>query len=119
MKRSLATALALAAFAAPATAQTMSYVDWVTLPTIERALYIAGAFDQFVTIYAPPAPDGSGFQAFVLHLGACVRDRGLDAPTLAAGVHAHAIAHPELQNGPVPVIMMEYLIAECGLPPAP
>jgi hypothetical protein len=117
LKTLLATAIAIATGAAPAAAQALSYAGWAGLPGNERALYIAGAFDQFVTIYAPPDLDGSGFQDFVLHLGACVADRGLAAFDLQNGLLAFAIGRPDLQAGPIPIILMEYLIAECGLPP--
>ena len=117
LKTLLATALAVTAATVPAAAQTLAYVDWVGLPGNQRALYLAGAFDQFVTIYAPPDLDGSGFQDFVLHLGACVADRGLAAFDLQNGLLAFAIGRPDLQAGPIPIILMEYLIAECGLPP--
>ncbi|MCW5714408.1 MAG: hypothetical protein KIT43_07855 [Bauldia sp.] len=109
-------ALAVIAGAGTAAAQALAYAGWVALPAHERALYIAGAFDQFVTIYAPPAPEGSAYQDFVLHLGACVAGRGLDAVAMQAGVIAFAVGRPDLQAGPIPILLMEYLIAECGLP---
>jgi len=116
LKTLLATAMTVTLGAAPAAAQMLSYADWAGLPGNQRALYVAGAYDQFVTIYAPPDEGGSGFQDFVLHLGACVADLGLDAFDLQNGLLAFAIGRPDLQAGPLPIILMEYLIAECGLP---
>jgi len=116
LKTLLATALAITTAAVPATAQPLSYAAWADLPGNERALYLAGAFDQFVTIYAPPAEGGSGFQDFVLHLSACVVGLGLDASEMQEGMIAFAISRPDLQSAPIPIILMEYLIAECGLP---
>jgi hypothetical protein len=108
----------LTASTVAATAAPLSYVDFIAMPTQQRASYVAGAFDQFVTIYAPPAPDGSGFQDFVLHVSGCVTGRGLDAVAMQAGLMAFAITRPDLQAGPIPILLMEYLIAECGLPGA-
>lgn len=118
MLRPLLAALALAATALPAAAAPLSYVDFVSLPTQQRATYVAGAYDQFVTIYAPPLPDGSGYQDFVQHIAACVSGEGLDALAMQAGLMAFAVARPDLQSGPIPIMLMEYLIAECGLPEA-
>lgn len=101
---------------AGALAAPLSYLDFLSLPAQQRALYVAGAYDQFVTIYAPPAPDGSGYQDFVQHIAACVADRSLDAVAMQAGLVAFAITRPDLQAGPIPILLMEYLIAECGLP---
>jgi hypothetical protein len=116
MLRLFSTALAFTAIALPAFAAPFAYLDFVTLPTQQRALYVAGAYDQFVTIYAPPVPDGSGYQDFVQHIAACVSGTGLDPVAMQAGLMAFAVARPDLQAGPIPILLMEYLIAECGLP---
>ncbi|MCC6736146.1 MAG: hypothetical protein IT534_08450 [Bauldia sp.] len=107
---------ALLGSTATAAAAPFTYVDFIALPTPQRASYVAGAYDQFVTIYAPPAPEGSGFQAFVQHIAGCVSGRGIDAVAMQTGLMAFAITRPDLQEGPVPILLMEYLIAECGLP---
>lgn len=107
---------ALLGSSATAVAAPLGYIDFIAMPTQQRASYVTGAFDQFVTIYAPPVPEGSAFHDFVLHIATCVSGRGIDAVAMQAGLMAFAITRPDLQAGPIPILLMEYLIAECGLP---
>ena len=95
----------------PARAAYVSYSDWTSWPEMDRAIYIAGAFDQLTTIVGP----ASG-QSYADRYQTCLtRDRTTNVQ-LAQNVRMFASARADLQGVPVPVALMQYLAFTCGSP---
>jgi len=104
-------AAALLSAPLPGNAAFVSYSDWASWPDMNRAIYIAGAFDQLTTIVGP-----AGGQSYADRYQTCVtRDRTTNVQ-LAQNVRAFASARADLQSVPVPVALMQYLAFTCGSP---
>ena len=80
------------------------------MPTSLREMYVAGAFDAVSTIAIPA-------QAKVArYFNECVTKAGLSTGQLAENMKAYAGTQSNLQNKPVPGVLMRYLISLCGTP---
>jgi hypothetical protein len=91
----------------------MTYAEWAALSPGERALYIAGAFDQLTTIAAPGDPSSTGVSPAGRYQ-ACIARAGMTDAALAENVRAFAAERREVQALPVPVALMQYLAVTCG-----
>ncbi len=87
-----------------------NYPAWDRLSDQARAMYIAGAYDSLVSIASPDTASTSR------HYSKCVSGR-LPVEQLAKNVHTFVAARPDLQNKPVQVGLINYLIELCGAPP--
>jgi hypothetical protein len=106
------TIFALFLLTSPACAQSLylNYGQWEQMPTSFREMYVAGAFDALSTIAIPA-------QAKIArHYNECVTKAGLSTGQIAENMKAYATTQPNLQNKPVPGVLMRYLISLCGTP---
>ena len=87
-----------------------NYPAWDRLSDQARAMYIAGAYDSLVSIASPDTASTSR------HYSKCVSGR-LPVEQLARNVRTFVAARPDLQNKPVQVGLINYLIELCGVPP--
>jgi hypothetical protein len=94
----------------PACAQTLylNYGQWEQMPASFREMYVAGVFDAVSTVAIPAQAK------FARHYNECVAKAGLSTGQLAEKMKAYAETQPNLQNKPVPGVLMRYLISLCG-----
>jgi hypothetical protein len=107
-------AIALYLLMTPAHAESayfMNYGQWEQLPTHLRWIYVAGAFDALSVVTAPQTLNS------VIHYNRCVVKAGLSTQQLADNMKAYAEPQSDLQDKPVPIVLMYYLISLCGRPP--
>jgi hypothetical protein len=76
-----------------------------------RILYIAGAFDTALTLWAGEEQNPTAFKT---HYSNCIVAAGMTNSQLAANVLNFARDKPELHTGGVPEALMGYLFAACG-----
>lgn len=115
MKRLLIAIVWLATGPLPATANYLTYSQWAALPVSDRAIYIAGAMDQFTSIVG--SFGDTVMPRLAAHYGKCLGTAKMRNIQLAQNVANFASSRPELQTKPVPVALYEYLLAACGAPP--
>jgi hypothetical protein len=87
-----------------------NYPAWDRLSDQARAMYIAGAYDSLVSIASADTASTSR------HYSKCVSGR-LPVEQLAKNVRTFVAARPDLQNKPVQLGLINYLIELCGAPP--
>jgi len=104
--------VAACALSGPASAQAhyVSFVEWQKMPAGERAAYVAGAFDAYVTFSQSYGPSAQ-------HYLKCVQKLNMAQGLLASNVLSFGAARPAIHGQTVPGIMIQYLFQTCGTPP--
>jgi hypothetical protein len=99
-----------------AQAYYVTFQQWQAMPELDRKSYIAGAIDSFVydnsSFLLPPSS-----RAAALHFETCLSRAKMSNGQLAANVLNFASDKPKLQTGPVQSVLIDYLVAACGMPP--
>jgi|SRR5262245_9536044 len=91
----------------------LKYGQWEQMPTGLREMYVAGAFDTLSVVAIPQQAPVARYP------NECVSKTGLSPAELAQSMKDYAEAQPNVQNKPIPNVLMRYLISLCGLPGGP
>src|SRR5215510_12937996 len=91
----------------------LNYGQWEQMPTGFIEIYVAGAFDT-LSVVAVPAQ-----VPVAKYYNECVAKNGLTVAQLAQNMKEYAQAQPNVQNKPIPTVLMRYLISLCGVPGGP
>ena len=96
--------------ALPASATFLTYAQWSALPSRDRTLYMAGAFDELIS-----EATGTLALKLVRHYSECVASAQMSDGQLADNVLSFAATQPQLQTSTVPEALVAYLGKACGL----
>jgi len=94
----------------PASATFLTYSQWAALPSRDRTIYIAGAFDELIS-----EATGTVALKLVTHYSECVASAKMSDGQLADNVLSFAATQPDLQISTVPEALVAYLGKACGL----
>ena len=90
----------------------LNYRQWEQMPEDFKLMYVAGAFDAMSVVTVREGVHAAKFY------NECVAKAGLSTGQLAESMQRYGGTQPDLQDKPVPIALMRYLVSLCGLPPS-
>jgi hypothetical protein len=97
----------------PASANFYTYAEWETLSPFERGIYVASAYDFYVS-----ASHVGHYVAAAKHFGGCLERQKMTNQQIGDGIVAFVASRPALQSQFVSSVMLQYFGELCGVAPS-